>query len=422
MDNNFLQSTLKTGLFDIGDSDDRLKWLQQAITQLVKKLSKNYKLLPKYSLVALDPNISDKEPILEDVEAIVTKYWRALRGKYPEMPRNIVRGVILNSLKELGNGDPIAARIIYLSAINFYPYAKLGNEKNIVKKLLTELGEIAETHASKDWSLIENEPTIKLSPLKLKDIKSSQTELNTETLRSKLLEAIQDSPDGHTAQVHGGNSPWGEHFADKSTEGIANAFNSAIQKIGASLSQETIETPINNFFTAFKKTLDENLKAAFSSFIALERRSKLLWWKESLYSPSLQRSYRDLSNIILPLIMAFDLNSQVAKVTPVSVDYLLRDTLYILNDKKNEVLKFKDLLSALSKDSIKSQLREYFIALNENEGRISITDFLGLFLHERVKARDFPERTGIENDEEITLNDFSVVVFHDLLIQRLTSK
>ena len=142
MDDNFLQSTLKSGLFDIGDSDDRLKWLEQSVAALVKYLQKNYSLLPRYSLVALDPNISDREPILKDIEEIVTKYWKALRGKYPDMPRNIHRGVILNSLMQLGIEDPVAARIISLTSTNFYPYTKLGKEKDIVHTLLTELGEI----------------------------------------------------------------------------------------------------------------------------------------------------------------------------------------------------------------------------------------------------------------------------------------
>ena len=89
MANQFLQSFLKTGLFDIGDSDERLKWLQQSIADLQNKFEEDYSLLPQYSLVALDPNISDKEPILDETETIVTTHWKALRGKYPEMPRNI---------------------------------------------------------------------------------------------------------------------------------------------------------------------------------------------------------------------------------------------------------------------------------------------------------------------------------------------
>ena len=186
MDVNFLQSTLKSGLFDIGDSDDRLKWLQQSVTDLVKFLKKNYTLLPKYSLVALDPNISDKEPVLIEVEEIVTKYWKALRGKYPDMPRNIHRGVILNALMELGSEDPVAARIIYLTSSNFFPYAKLGKDKDIVNTLLTELGEIAETHAVEEWSLIEEEPKIKIGNLKFTDLKFGEASLDTAKLKSKL--------------------------------------------------------------------------------------------------------------------------------------------------------------------------------------------------------------------------------------------
>ncbi len=132
MDDKFLQSFLKTGLFDIGDSDERLQWLQQSIEELQNKFEKDYSLLPKYSLVAIDPNISDKEPILNETETIVTTYWKTLRSKYPEMPRNILRGVILNALNNVGNADPIAARVICLTALNFYPYAKLNTEKKLV--------------------------------------------------------------------------------------------------------------------------------------------------------------------------------------------------------------------------------------------------------------------------------------------------
>ena len=334
MDDNFLQSTLKSGLFDIGDSDERLKWLQQSVTALVKYLQKNYSQLPRYSLVALDPNISDKEPILNDVEEIVTKYWTALRGKYPDMPRNIHRGVILNALMQIGSEDPVAARIIYLTSSNYYPYTKLGKEKDIIHSLLAELGEIAENHAAEEWSLIEDEPKLNLGSLKINELKFESITLDKGALKPKMLTAIQNAPSGHTAQNHGGNSPWGEHFAENSSQGISDAFNSAFQNLNKSFSASSIEDPINKFFTSFKKSLDENLKSSFASIVAVERRSKLLWWKETLYSPSLKKSYREVSQPILPIVMGSDLNEQVAKITPISVDYLLRDTLLILIEKK----------------------------------------------------------------------------------------
>ena len=42
MGDKFLQSLLKTGLFDIGDNDERLKWLQQSIADLQKKLEEDF--------------------------------------------------------------------------------------------------------------------------------------------------------------------------------------------------------------------------------------------------------------------------------------------------------------------------------------------------------------------------------------------
>jgi len=420
MENNFLQSILKSGLFDIGDSDDRLKWLNQSVTQLVKYLKKNHPLIPKFSLVALDPNISDSEPILSDVENIVTKYWKALRGKYPDMPRNIHRGVILNALYKLGNEDPILARIIYLTSSNYYPYAKLGKEKEIVETLLTELGEIAEIHAIEEWSLIEEELKIKIGNLKFTNLKLGEAAFDTTILKPKLIEAAKHSPDGGNQVEHTEN--WSNHFATNATEGIANSVTDALEKFSNTISPSSIEDPINKFFGGVKKSIDAVLKLSFSSMIAVERRSRLLWWKETLYSPSLKKSYRDFSKNILPLIMGYDLDSQVAKITPISVDYLLKDTLYILNEKNNKTIKFKDFLIQLDKDPLKNDLLECFTEINETDGRISITDFIVLFMNKKVKATEFKLRTGIMKDAEISVSDLSVAIFHDLLTKRLTSK
>ena len=422
MNDGFLQSTLKSGLFDIGDSDERLKWLQQSVTALVKVLKKNYTVLPEYTLVALDPNISDKEPILSDVEEIVTKYWKALRGKYPDMPRNVHRGIILNALMELGSEDPVAARIIYLTSTNFYPYAKLGKEKIVVQSLLNELGEIAEKHAVEEWSLIEEEPKLKLSALKVSNLELGKVEIDDEIVRTRLNEALSNGPTGHGPQ-HGLNQPnYKEHFKEKTTEAITESFNSAFNDLNKALSPSAIEEPINKFFASFKKSLDDSLKSTFASIVAVERRSKLLWWKETLYSQSLKKSYREIPEVILPIIMGIDLNNQVAKITPISVDYLLRDTLLILIEKKSRKIKFKDFINSLKEYSDKTEVTNLLPEINQSDGRICITDFMFLFLNNKAKLKDFTERTGIDLDDEVSIEDLSVATFHDLLTKRLSSK
>jgi len=418
MGNNFLQTFLKTGLFEIEDNDDRLEKLKKSIDDLEKIFQNDYSLLAKYTLVAIDPNISDTEPALIATEEIAIKHWETLRSKYPDMPRNILRGIILNAVNNVGNNDPIAARIIYLSATNFYPYAKLNQEKELVETLLTELGDIAEENAVDEWSFIEDEPKLKLTPLKLNNTKLGQAIIDTEKLKPKLRLAIDNEPGGHTAQNHGGSSPWGEHFANHATEGIATAFNEAIVTLTGSLSPDVIESPINKFFTAFKKSLDENLKISFSSLTSVERRSKLLWWKETLYSSSLKKSYRDLDINLLPILMGIDLNEQLPHITPISVDYLLRDTLFLLNDKKDEPIKFADYLKNISEEACKTTLKP-LLDINEEEGRISITDFIALLVNDRISIEDFQSRTGIEEKAESSIGEIAVSILHDLLVRRL---
>ena len=120
--------------------------------------------------------------------------------------------------------------------------------------------------------------------------------------------------------------------------------------------------------------------------------------------------------------MGSDLNNQVPKITPISVDYLLRDTLFLLIDKQDSLLKFSDYLTEISKDNLKPILKSCFVNLVENEGRISITDFIALLVNDKINIKDFKTRTGIEGSEKITLTELSVVVLHDLLTQRLIVK
>lgn len=418
MENTFFQKFLETGLFDIGDQDERLEHLEKSISDLQKILEKDLSKIPKYTLVALDPNISDKEPVLKEVEDVVTEYWKTLRIKHKEMPRQILRGVILNALYELGKSDVKIARIIYLTGSNYYPYAKLGRDKEIIENLLSELAELAEEDAIKEWSFIEEEPSLKLTALKLKEFKLGSVNLDKTKLKAEMLKSVQKVASGHGTQ-HGGESAWGEHFANTSSNGIAAAFQIAINQFNESLSPDSIETPINKFFSAFKKSLDDNLKASFSSMVAVERRSKLLWWKETLYSQSLKMSYRELDKNLLPVIMSSDLYQQLPAITPVSVDFLLKDTLYLLLNKEEEI-NFENYLKAIKDD--KSTLLSYLDNINEAEGRISLTDFIGLFINDKVAIKDFQNKTGIDLKEKTTFNALGVSILHDLMAQYLTSK
>ena len=193
--------------------------------------------------------------------------------------------------------------------------------------------------------------------------------------------------------------------------------------IGTSIeSGEKEEVTINKFFSEFKKSLDQVLKSSFVSIQAVERRSKLLWRKETLYSSSLKDSYRSVDEVIQPIIMAYDLYQQLSAIVPVSVDFLLRDTLLLLNNKAGSKIKFSELLKELSTDTNKAILKEYFEDFDVISERMPITDFIALLVHEKVEPSSLKQYTGIEDKEQVSLTDISVFILHDLMAEYLIPK
>lgn len=420
MDRIILQSLLDAQVFTLPDNDDRLIQLETSATQLTKKLQENVSDIPFYTLVALDPKIAGAEPVIVEVEDVIKENWATLRSNRPESPVSIIRSVILSALHKIGTEDTDCAQIIYLTATNFYPYAGLGNEKEIVEKILLEIGEVAEQNAAEEWALTDNPPSLKLGTLKISNSQVKTPEINKEELTKGITAAIKSTnPANNQTAAHGLHSTWGEVFASELSKSITNSVNASLNS--TTFDSASFETSINKFFTDFKKSLDAELKSSFTSMQAVERRSRLLWWKEALYSQYLKKSYREIDKELRPIVMAFDLYNQLPNITPVSVDYLLRDTLFQLNDKTDEAVKFSDILSAIENSPNKVYLEGCFNGneVDNKDRRITISDFIYLLVKGEVKTKDLLKCTGIDPKKTVTPCDLTVMVLHDLLSNRI---
>lgn len=420
MNNKFLQPLLQAGLLDIGDSDERLEHIEKSIADLEKKLKGDISLLSNYSLVSLDPNIPGEEPILEDVEKIVSEHWKALRAKFSERPVAILRAVILHALYNAGIEDAIVARIIYLTTSNFFPYAKVGREKDVVKAIIIELGEIAEAHANKEWALPDSEPSIKLPAFKFEKLKASVPDLDQEGLKQKLYESTSHSGTGLHAQ--NAQDRWANVFASGAAEGIVKILQNGLKGVAEGLDLTALSTSINKHLGTLMRTLDNSLKESFTSMRAVERRSKLLWWKETHYSAFLKDSYRSIPEICQPIVMALDLFQLVPDITPVSVDFLLKDTLHQLNHSAGTAMSISKLLEEINKPPNKELLKGCFDNVDMHKGRQSVTNFIDLLLHEKVSISDFTKYTGVEITEKISFADLAVTLLHDWMAVHLTKK
>jgi hypothetical protein len=361
---------LKAGLIPIGGDDEIYKKLVTASKKLEEVLKTDKSKVISYTLVAIDSNITENEPVLLEVENIVTDEWKLIRSQFTEMPIAIYRGIILQALEELGKTDSNIAAIIWHSGSSPFPLLKKKTkESDILFNFLHLMGDISEETAVAEWSLNEEDPKIKLPVLKINGLKLGNVTINSNNLKAKLNVAANRSPQGHNQYQH--PAEWAEHFSQNATEGIATAFQTSFEEFNKSLSPTAIEEPINKFFIEFKKTLDNSLKITFSTLIAVERRSKLIWWKEGLYSQSLRKSYRELDEFESSIAMAYDLYNLLPLHCPTSVEYILKETYNVIPRKKKKIKILDFVMTAKSKD--KKEFIEKFIEKKDTIGRTDIT-------------------------------------------------
>lgn len=417
MDKTILQSLLDAQVFTLPDNDERLVQLEKSVDQLAEKLMKELNEIPYYTLVALDSKISPTEPIIGEVENIIKENWTTLRSGRPEAPISIIRSVIIGALNKLGRNDTKCAQIIYLTASNFYPYAVLTGEKEIVEQIISIIGEIAEKKANEEWALVDASQSLKLSTLKLSPFKINNVAIKSDTITNSFsafqIGAISVYNNSDVASASQINTAFSS-LKTKLPAAITTMVDTIASSISEGLDTKDFEASINKFFSEFKKSLDKELKSSFSAMQSVEQRSRLLWWKETLYSTHLEKSYREINQELRPIIMAYDLYHQLPDTAPISVDYLLRDTLFLLNDKVDETVKFSDILSAIENSDKKLELKDCF---NETtrEGRISITDFIFLLVEGKTKSKDLLRYTGIDPKKTVTPCSLSVMILHDLL-------
>ena len=94
------------------DKEEDVGKLKKAAAEVQKKLAKQKNKVISYTLVALDPNISDDEPVLDEVQTIIVKNWQTFLNsatKTKDKPVTYIRAVILQALNTLAKEENFAA-------------------------------------------------------------------------------------------------------------------------------------------------------------------------------------------------------------------------------------------------------------------------------------------------------------------------
>lgn len=410
--------------FGIGDDDVRRDQLLKAVADLGKIFKKTPSQIRCYTLVALDAHIAEDNALLAATYELIKKHWPGAGGRFRgAMPRQTVRGVMLSALYERAAEDLTALKVLYYTASGFYPFTDFGAEKPIVDLLLEEFGSKLETQAIAEWSLEQASLTPKIEKFQLSS-SPVEVEIDKTQLGLLLKEAI------HTLQVHnnsgyGISQPQGEGgkaFGSKAAEAIGDAIEDALRSSGKSISTGSMEAELNRFFGSVSKVIIDTLAQSQQALKAVERRSQLLWWKETLYSTTLRRSYRDIDAALLPAVMAVELAKLIPNTIPVSVDYLLTDTYRAVVSSKPVPQTLADLVAIFAADEHRTALRQALpLEMTACEERTTLTAFLTQVLHQRAISEQLQARTGLRPDHPAAPDQLAVILLHDLLTDRLLS-
>lgn len=418
MDNNQVFSEyLRAGLFEIGDADNRLEQLTGAVDELAAQLEDKPGAIRCYTLVALDANIPLTNPLLLKTHELLKGHWKGLEGKYPEPPRYILRGVMLSALYKLGKKWLVPCRIVYYTLSGLSQFIQFGREKPIIDLIQRELRTLIENKANEEWSLAENPAVPAFKAFEFAGFEVEEVEVDGDTLNAELLKAAGANPQGYGPNNY--PQQWATHFATTAGTAIATAIQSSIQEIGASLSTDALTTSINTYFQGVNKALTEAFKSSFQSLAAVERRSKLLWWKETLYSTTLGKGYRELPPVLLPVVMAIDLAKLLPVGIPASVDYLLLDTYRAVAGGAPKKQSLVELLTPFGEPAQADLLRPHLPLHTACEGRTTLTAFLTQVVHDQRQPKKLTDYTGLRAKEQASPDQLALLVLHDLLIERL---
>ncbi len=417
------------------DVTENIENLKKAVKDLEKKLTRKKvksDIIP-YTLVALDPKVKGSDQVVQQVEEIIIKKWSTFKNGVTatnDTSTTYVRAVILEALSQLSKNDSATATLIWLTVRDVIEHYQLGAEESSIRGLLQDLADRTEESGQARWEVSHKLQVSEFNEVEISTSAVRAAEIDQETLTKRLLDANVHS--AYSEQAGGGTNPHGlnnhsswqyfQFMSETAAQGITKVVNSALTQQAKSFStiSSSIKESLDDYFAQFQPFFEDLNGSIVNSIAANNKRSELLWWKQSLYSRSLNTSYRSLDLLNATVCMAYDLAEQVEPIYPESLDYLLRETLKeVHGDQAAEGRPLTEWLkdSFSLHENIQSELKVY--AASE-EQRKPLLNAWANFLNSGESA-DFFTETGIDENTKLTASDLGVWLFHGLQAQKLVT-
>ena len=360
------------GLIDkLNGDDDRLEKVRKASSILVDRIEGDRNLLIPYVLAGLSENVDEQDLAIMDCEQALLSAWETAKSVYGiEKPINLYRYMLLDACNQMVAESKSNSYVLWNTVADIYTYLQFGNERHLIQQMVQNWLEISEEFVFEHIENIHVKEIELVGKTKKKAIPILS--FNKEEFEEKLFLAMgPHSADGTpytTEQVQNKNYAsvgleWNKSFIPKFSkifEGYISELNKGAHEISNLFAQQEAER--EEIYSKNREQLMTNYQEVIGK-IKLQNNLKFesLWWSQSMYSPLLHKSYREMNLYIATIVMVKDLLSFVDLVAPDSLSYLLLEVVHKL-EYENSGIKislskiFEDLTNL--KESVPSSVKD----------------------------------------------------------------
>lgn len=415
---SLLQRFFDASLIPSETTDERLNHYQAAAADLAKRFKESPHDAASASRIAIDPNCPAADPWFTTVQEAVKVHWKTFLVNNHDAPRQICRAILLEALSKAAEADWTATLSIWNAASSLLPHMADGPEQAITRELFSGLAEECENHSSVEWQngagAVENPPGF---DIKLPAVKAIQVD------EKELTNGFSDAAGPHNAESKNFGNPnpnwpnsptnWAYQFAPRAANAVATSVNKAL-----AATPPAIKALSDQLGPALKKYTNALGKWVTSSVRRNERFTSLLWWKQALYSPSLQRSYRELSPADAAITLSFDLADVSGAPVPLSVEYFLRETIRNVIPENPKLTLAELVAGAKSGNAVAPCLS---MAPEGSPHRISLREFLSVIRKEVPPDETIPAYVGIGPSTSLPVSEWAVWLLRERLAEILAT-
>jgi GTPase-associated system helical domain len=410
METDILQKFLNKGLLDLGEDRERFGYIKSAAEDLFKKLLENRHHLIGASSVVMGGEISEDDPTMKLCKDAVTTHWETYGSRFPSKAIQLFRATLLQAIALITEQDPDTSNtaIIYYTTSGLLPYISTKREDEIFREFLSGLAQRVEDRAATIWALPKNSEAPKMQ---YGDGTLPAAAVDAKVLKEALKNAI--GPAGGTGanpNWPSSNTPeWLEHYGGGSADAISAAIASAIKDTAPK-----IITQSRSDTQAAVKMLNDKLVGVGADNL----RADILYWKEALFSPSKQTSYRQLSDDGVIYWAAQDLHLRVPRFHPLSLEFFLRETVRSAVGNKEAKKKLTlEQFSAGAAADVESLLPTPTDV--QDRQRLTPLQAVQASVAKELDAHEASVRTGIPPQTAIPRDEIAVLLFRDFQVKRL---